>query len=264
MLARDRGLVLRVYRLRETSAIVCVLARQHGRVRLVARGVRAPRSRAGASLEPGNEIDFVFTQLPGRDLGSLREATLVRPWVAGLGRLEHLAVGWAGLEILERILPEGAPEDGLLDDAWCFFEALGRAADRTGAVLLFYAFELRLLERLGHAPELLACRVCGNESSAAGVLDADEGLWACDRCRPPGPRLLHIDASERDLVLALTRSPWEAAGLASEPATRRKAGRILHLLLSTHVERYRYPRALALLKKVDGDGDTMAPEAEVE
>jgi hypothetical protein len=130
--------------LRETSVIVSLASRQHGKLRLVARGVRAPRSRAGASLEPGNEVDFVFTLQPGRDLGNLREAALIHPWVAGLGRLEPMAVAWAALEMLERIVPEGAPEDGLLDDVWGLFEALGRAPDRAGAVLLFYAFELKL------------------------------------------------------------------------------------------------------------------------
>jgi len=264
MLGRDRGLVLRVFPLRETSAIACILGREHGRLRLVARGVRAPRSRAGASLEPGNEIDFVFTLQPGRDLGNMREATLVHPWVAGLGRLEPMAVAWAALEMLERILPEGAPEEGLLDDVWGFFEALRRDSDRAGVVLLFYAFELRLLERLGHAPELGSCRACGGVSDGAGALDADEGTWVCARCRPPGPRLVTVPTSDRDLVLALMAAPWEAAGLPTHVETRRRIGRLLHLLLSKHVERYRYPRALGLLKKVDGEEDTSVPNAEVD
>jgi recombinational DNA repair protein (RecF pathway) len=175
-----------------------------------------------------------------------------------------MAVAWAGLEILERILPEGAPEEGLLDDAWGFFAALARCGDRAGAILLFYAFELRLLERLGHAPELTACRGCGTAAHGDGFVDAEEGAWVCQRCRPPGSRFLTLTADERQLLLALARAPWEVADLVSRHEIRRQVGRVLHHLLAGHIERYRYPRALGLLKKVDGGEDTTERDAEVD
>lgn len=264
MLASDRGLVLRVFPLRETSSIACILARTHGRLRLVARGARAPRSRAGASLAPGNEIDFVFSLLPGRELGNLRETTLVRAWIGSLGRLEPMAAALAAVEILERVLPEGAPDEGLADDACGLFEALARGADRTGAILLFYAFELRLLARLGHAPDFESCQVCGATSAGSGGLDAASGTWVCARCRPAGVKLVPLAAADRELLLSLRAAPWEGAAHEAHAATRRQAGRVLHLMLSLHLERYRYPHALGLLKKVDGDVDAAAPSSEVD
>ena len=60
MIIQDRGLILRTWPLRETSRIVSAQTSGNGKVRLVARGVRGPRSRAGASLEPGNEVELVF------------------------------------------------------------------------------------------------------------------------------------------------------------------------------------------------------------
>src|SRR5262245_3984589 len=113
MIATDRGLVLRTYALRETSKIVCILGFEHGRLRFVAHGGRAARSRFGASLEPGNEIEVVYSLAPQRELGTLRETTLRRPWLAGTRQLETLATGWATLELLERLVPEGAGEPGL-------------------------------------------------------------------------------------------------------------------------------------------------------
>ena len=264
MLAADRGLVLRVFPLRETSAIVSVLGRSHGRLRLVGRGVRAPKSRAGASLESGNEVDFVFTLRPGRDLGNLREVTLVRPWIGALGRLEPMAVAWAALEILERVLPEGAPEEGILDEVLAFLAALQGSSDRAAAVLRFYGFELALLDRLGHAPELGACRLCAGPPSTGGELDAAEGIWVCSRCQPHSSRRLPLPPAAHELLLRLEADP-EVAGLTSTTVeARRQVGRILHHLLALHLERYRYPRALGLLKKVDASVDTSPPEAEVE
>jgi hypothetical protein len=40
--------------------------------------------------------------------------------------------------------------------------------------------------------------------------------------------------------------------LSEQGLSLRRTVSVLHRLLGVHVERYRYPRALALLKKVDG------------
>jgi DNA repair protein RecO (recombination protein O) len=260
MLDRDRGLVLRVHPLRETSLIVSLLGRQHGKLRLVARGARAPRSRVGASLEAGNEVDLVFSQRPGSDLGTLREVALVRAWIAALQQLEALAAGWAAVELLDRVLPEGAPEEGILDDLWGYLGALQHRPEREQAVLLFYALELRLLERFGHAPELGGCRVCGTEPK--GVLDFDplEGTWVCGRCRSPGSQRLRIPAEVISVLRELQEVRWDIAAGGATPTERRHAGRVLHRLLTCHLERYRYPRALQLLKKVDTSGSGSAPQ----
>ena len=254
MLDADRGLVLRAIRLRETSTIVSILGRRHGKLRLVARGVRAPGSRVGASLESGNEVDFVFTLRPGRDLGNLREASLLRAWLGSLRRLEPLAVGWAALELLERVVPDGAPEDGLLGDTWCYLEALQAAPERSAAVLLFYAFELRLLERLGLRPGLDACRACGGGPAGTVMLDLGAASWVCTRCRPPGTPGLLLPEELVAMLRALQDHPWDAKDLRASARTRRSVGVVLHRLLGAHVERYRYPHALRLLRRTDPPG----------
>lgn len=257
MLSHDRGLVLRTFPLRETSKIVSILGREHGKVRVVARGVRGKRNPAGASLESGNEIEFVFTLKPGRDLGNLREATLCRAWLSGSGRLETMAVGWAALEILERTLPDGASEEGLLSDVWSYLEALRDASERASAILLLYSFELQLLERFGLTPALDACRVCGTTPPAAVALDVLGGSWTCAACRVPGSRVVAVPAGAARVLRRLRDDPWQAAHVESDTATRREVGLVVHRLLTAHVERYRYPRALGLLKRL---GDSRPPD----
>jgi DNA repair protein RecO (recombination protein O) len=249
MLSHDRGLVLRTFPLRETSKIVSVLGREHGKLRLVARGARGPRNSSGASLESGNEIEFVFTLKPGRDLGHLREVSLARAWLSGSGRLERLAVGWAALELLERALPEGASEEGLLGDVWNYMEALQHAPERAAAILLLYAFELRLLERFGLTPALDTCGVCGKPPRGGVALDVQGGSGTCARCRVPGSRVVALPGRAAALLKRLRDDPWQAPHLESDIATRREVGVVVHQLLTAHVEGYRYPRALELLKR---------------
>jgi len=255
MIATDRGLVLRSYTLRETSKIVCILGFEHGRLRLVAHGVRAPRSRFGASLEPGNEVEIVYSLGPNRELGTLREAALRRAWLAGSRRLEPLAAGLAALELVDRLVPEGAGEPGLGLETVASLAALRDSVDRQGALHIFYAFELRLLSRLGLRPTLAACAECGVEAGErSGVLDLDAGAFRCRQCAGPGPGRLSIGADLARLLAALARlEPGQVATIESSPRLRRQVGICLHRLLTAHLERYRYPRSLLLLKKVDNE-----------
>jgi len=248
MIIQDRGLILRTWPLRETSRIIALQTCANGKVRLVARGVRGPRSRAGASLEPGNEVDLVFSLKPGRDLGQLRESTLVKAWLAQSPRLDSMAAGWACLELLDRVVPDGAPGGGLLDIAWEVLRQLRESRHREESVLHFYAFELQLLDQLGLRPQLVECRLCQQSVAGPAWLDIEAAAVCCAACQLAGSHYLRLTGPAVALLGQLLLHPWEARGLESAASVRRLVGLALHRLLTTHVDRYRYPRSLDLLK----------------
>jgi DNA repair protein RecO (recombination protein O) len=248
VIGSDRGLILRTYKLRETSQIVSLLGHEHGRLRLVANGGRGGRHRFGAALEVGNEIDFVFSLPAGRELGTLREAGLRRGWLGGMARLDRLGTGLAVIEILDRVVPEGARDPGLLAAAITALASVRASEDRGAALMAFLRFEVALLGQLGLQPVLTVCGRCGEAPGAGGAwLDLRAGGVECRGCGGAGSGRMRLTA---DVAVAL-------AGLAAEPGivprapVRRALGLALHRLLATHVERYRYPRSLRLLKKVD-------------
>jgi DNA repair protein RecO len=249
VIATDQGLVLRTYPLRESSQIVGILGRRNGRLRVVAHGSRGGKHRFGGSIAPGNEIDFVYSMSPGRDLGTVREASLRHAWLGGVARLEVLATGLAVIELLDRIIPEGAQDAGLLDASLSALAAQRGSADRAGALLAFWRFELELLRHLGLEPQLGACLDCGREADGGGWLDVRAGALRCSRCRHHAAGAMRLP-----VVGAMTLAAHAAGGDAPAQTTvdeRRAVGLAVHRLLVAHLERYRYPESLRLLKKVD-------------
>jgi len=250
MITTDRGLVLRAYKLRETSKIVSILGVEHGRVRLVAHGGRGSAHRFGASLEPGNEIDFVCSA-GERELGTLREAMLRHAWVASARRLDLMGVGLAIVELLAQVVPEGAQDPGLIQDSLAALATTAAAVDRAHSLEAFLAFELRLLARLGVQPAVAACGVCRRPAGeAAAWIDARAGTLVCAGCGGRSPNRVPLMPEAAALLAALAQAGRPAG--ASSASARRAVGLVLHRLLGMHVEAYRYPRSLALLKKVDG------------
>src|SRR5437773_7733248 len=103
-LARCEGIVIKTYALGDTSRIVVVYMREHGLLKLVAKGARKAPSRFGFALEPLSRSRFVFYLKTDRDLHLLSQAETLVPTGSSLGDLVRLAHGQAALELLDRLV----------------------------------------------------------------------------------------------------------------------------------------------------------------
>jgi len=165
------GLILRNLRLGDTSRVVTVLSRELGRFAAVAKGVRAPRSRFGASLEILNLSSLVVYYRPGRDLQMISEGTLDREYRGLLRGAERYHHGCAVLEFLDRVLESEASVPELFKLST---RVLGLMEDAPRGRLryLFRAFQLRAVGWLGYPPRVEGCTSCGrSEVVAFGPLE---------------------------------------------------------------------------------------------
>src|SRR5439155_321448 len=73
------GIVLKRHALGDTSRIVVAYTREHGLIKLVAKGARQSPSRFGFALEPLSRSRFGFYFKPDRDLHLLSQAETIDP-----------------------------------------------------------------------------------------------------------------------------------------------------------------------------------------
>ncbi len=249
---RDAGVVLRTLRLGETSQIVSVLSAGHGRVKLVAKGSRNLRSRLRALLEPGNELELVFYAHPRRELWLLKEASLRRAALTGVGSLPKLSHLFAALELADRLLPE---REAVAETAALFEHFLDRwhgsgPDEMTG---LFFLLELGMLEQAGIGLGWRHCGSCGVAlaQSPRVVHRAREGVLECADCGRRDPSAgFWLEASALGALAALGGAGWAASAkeLTLAPEHRRALGRLLHEHFTYHLPAYRLPRSLYWLR----------------
>jgi len=91
-LITSEALVLRTYKLGETSKIVVLLTRDRGKVRAVAKGARGGKPRYGSALEPLSEVRVTLHGRQGADLFRLGQCDLVRSAFPSTGRDLDLAL----------------------------------------------------------------------------------------------------------------------------------------------------------------------------
>jgi DNA repair protein RecO (recombination protein O) len=142
----EPGYVLHTYAYKETSLIVEAFVRRFGRVALLARGARRPRSAMRGVLLAFHPLRLSWSS--SAELGNLINAE----WAGKLSPLggQGLMCGFYLNELLLRLLPRDDPHEALFD---AYGEALaGLASSNVSPVLR--SFEKRLLGELGYAPLL--------------------------------------------------------------------------------------------------------------
>jgi DNA repair protein RecO (recombination protein O) len=152
----DRGYVLHSYPYRETSLILQAWTAKHGRLGLVAKGARRPKSASRAVLVPFQPLALDWF---GR--GELRTLNTAEPTVAATPLAgEALMSAFYMNELLLKLTTRDDPHEQLFaayDQAITDLRALSRAAAAPQATRLepvLRRFELKLLQELGYALEL--------------------------------------------------------------------------------------------------------------
>lgn len=221
----DDGLILGVRRHGETSVVLELFTRAHGRHFGLVRGGRSHRLRP--ALQPGNTVSVTWRARLEDHLG----AFAVEPVAARAGRLMEAAASLHGvlhLAGLLRLLAEREPHESLYEAATVVADHLH---DPQAAPALLARLELVTLSELGFGLDLSVCAATGARDDLAYVspksgraVGREAGAPYAERLFPLPP-FLHLSganaAPTRDDVAAafaitghfLSSRVWEPRGL---------------------------------------------------
>ena len=152
--------VLHSYPYRETSLIIEALSRRHGRVALVARGARRPRSPIRGLLMGFQPLTLSW--FGKQELRTLHKAE----WQGGQPMLQGKALlcGFYLNELLLNLMVRDDPHEQLFD---YYQHTLQRLAREENHAAILRCFEKHLLQELGYALLL------GHEAGSINPIDAD-------------------------------------------------------------------------------------------
>jgi DNA repair protein RecO (recombination protein O) len=210
----EPAFVLHSYPYKETSLVLEVLSRRHGRIGLLARGARRPRSAMRGLLLAFQPLSLGWSG--STELGTLMKAE----WSGGESALSGagLMCGFYLNELLLRLLPRDDPHESLFE---VYGEALRQLSQGIPQASVLRSFEKRLLAELGYAPLLEREAVSGEpiQPSRRYVYEPDRG---------PMPSL---GASSNDLSVSGQTLLDLAADEFSRPETRDEARMLLRSLI---------------------------------
>jgi len=231
---RTEAVVLRHNDFGEADRLLTVYTPYMGKVRLLAKGIRKPKSRKAGHLET-----FTCTQLlvaRGRNLDLITQAETIEPYVAlrrDLWRMSHAYYVGELVDGFSREQSENRPLYDLLCDV------LGWICRSADLPLTMRFFELRLLDLVGYRPRLFHCPRCSTRlEPVTNFFSTDEGGALCPRCGEAERAAMAISVGALKVMRFLqTHSYQECAGLQLTSKTRSGVEAVLHSYIVYLLER---------------------------
>jgi len=248
-IVQTEALVVRSYRLGETSLIVSLFTSEFGLLRCVAKGARGPKSRFGASLEPGVRVNAVVYRKLSRDLQLLAKTDIVEAIPALWEDPDRFAAAVQVLEFLERAAYGEAGDPELLDLASAALRAMAQAPPAC-LELILRGFEIQACERLGYAPELSFCLECRRPLDQGGLFHPVRGGLLCGDCGGTEGSFRLSERARRTMV-AMSGQPIDALrGWAAERYPGVEVAKAVERFLKAHLERFEGLRAARVAESI--------------
>jgi DNA repair protein RecO (recombination protein O) len=236
-LVQDRSICLRKVEYSETSQILLLLTREHGLVRVIAKGAHR-RTKAGASkFDGGTDLldigNAVFTDRTDKDLATLCEWGLREGHLELRRSLRGMYLAQYAAELIALLFEEHDPHPVLFDRLQLTIPEL--STDRREEA--FLAFQLDLLRESGYLPELSLCISCGREIGRDMVyFSAGNGGVVCRNCEGTIRDRQPVDARLITIMQNLLRLP-RVNGVAQRlPRLTRHQTDPINRLLAGHIE----------------------------
>jgi DNA repair protein RecO (recombination protein O) len=215
--ADQPAFVLHSYPYKETSLIVDIFSRDHGRVALIAKGAKRPHSKLRGVLQTFQPLAVGWT-------GKSEVRTLTTAeWVGGMLPLEKSALlsGFYLNELLVKLLARDDPHPALFDH---YVATLNQLAHDEPAPIVLRKFELALLKETGVAANLTLCARTGEDVEVERTYVVDPELGP----RPAFP----ADTAPRVSGKTLLDMEHEDYG---DPVTQSQSKFLMRYLLAHHL-----------------------------
>jgi len=203
---------------RESSAILEVFSRNHGRLGIVARGANRPRSSLRAALTPF--VPLLMSWSGRGELATLRAAEAAAPpsTLSGNALLSGMYLN----ELLMRLTHRHDPHPELFDAYKTTVIELGAGGPLEHILRMF---EKRVLESIGYGL-ILECEADDGEK----LLADGQYRYIADRGPTRDPQLAgeFVEISGQTLLTLASEQPLSALG-------QREAKRLMRFLLANHL-----------------------------
>ena len=252
---KTQAIVIRAFPLRESHKIITFYTPDFGKVKVVAYGVKSPKSRLSGSLELLNHGMLLFNYRENRDLQSLTGFDLIEGFDGIRADFARITYGCYLAELVDAIASEGDANPEvfeLLRHTYYFL------TDTDDVPLLARIFEIKFLDLAGYAPQLSQCANCGSivtpslqqnsqHSTMVMLFSIRLGGLLCEKCQHRDTSAFSIAPGSCELLKTLRKSEYHK--LKRIRASERNH-RELKLILGSFIQ-YHTERSLKSLKFIE-------------
>lgn len=147
MITHTEAIIFKTVDYQESSKIVTMFTREHGKIALMVRGAKKPKSKFSGLIEIGNLLDVIYYYKSSRSVQILSEASYLEKLINLRIDFEKMATTTSAIELISQLLHENEVNKPLFD----FTKKMLHWLDQTDIhpPLIFPYLQIRLASLVG-------------------------------------------------------------------------------------------------------------------
>lgn len=247
---KDEGIVLKELRFKETSKIVTILTKRHGKIKGMARGAYRPKSQLTVNTQPFSYNNYILFK--GRNFYYINQADIIESFYTIRENVNRVVYGHYLLELADKSILEG-------DESYKLFLLLRKGLkilsklDKSFLKFIL-AYELKFISFLGYKPLLDSCIICGKEYLHNFKFDIEYGGIICNKCSLVESNCEYMDMAMYQAMKELLYTPLDRIdGINISKKTMFKLHEIMVKYILHKIDRKKF-NSLDVLKTLNGQG----------
>ncbi len=233
MLVKWEGIVIRTVDYGEAAKVLTLYTREHGKIGIMARGAKKPKSRLAAASQLFTHGYYLCKKGPGSGMPDLSQGEIVESYRDLRQDLIKTAYAAYMAELLDRLTEEREPNPYLFQLIAHMFRYLDEGKDPE---ILCRIFECKMLTVAGIRPQLHACARCGKEREPYAFSVTQGGLL-CPDCLHSDPHAISVAPVTWKLLRLFQLFDLARLGeIEVKPATKSQLKHVLHSFLDEHLD----------------------------
>jgi DNA repair protein RecO (recombination protein O) len=238
-LYRTEAIILRRADMGEADRLLTIFTPHLGKLRVVAKGARKPRSRKSGHLELFTRVQLLLAR--GRNLDIVSQAETVEAYRALREDLLRSTYAHYCAELLDRFTVEEEEHAELYE---LLAITLARLCEAGDLALAARHYEFHLLTLAGYQPRLFGCTRCGRRLSPViseappYAFDMELGGVLCPDCAPQRPKATPLSLSALKVIRHAARTSYQVfAALSLRPLVQREVEQVMQSYITYILER---------------------------
>jgi DNA repair protein RecO (recombination protein O) len=249
-ITKTEAIVLKSMKFGDTSKIATLYTSDHGKIKVIAKGIRKPKSKLAGALQTFSHIQIVFYKKRTTEIYLLSQADTIESHQSLHKDLNRYVFASAILELLDRLITgeETNPKlFGLTLDVLSFLER----CPQDSLEKAFCSYAMKLADFLGYKPKFDRCVSCNKKIEGRLVLFSPEkGGITCRGCAPRNQTYLRLSGDAVASAIKLQTVKTEDLNAYNIPKGHlRDTLKVVLSLLEYHTERGKDLKSLELLNK---------------
>ena len=252
MIVETEAVVLHSIHYGDTSKIVTLYSRKYGKIKVVAKGARNPKTnKFGSSLEPMTHSSVVLYKKEHRDLHLLSKSEIVTSFSKTQDISEKMFTGLSLIELVNMVMHDEEENELIFVLLVDSLKAIDASTKNRINVLL--SFLTKMFSQFGFGLSLEQCERCGKlsdkEDFSLIFLRLSDGKFICQHCSE-GTTVSGVKVTGgalKSLIFLQTNDSERVLTLSLSHAMREDILGLLQSYLRYHVEGSRTLKSLSLL-----------------